>query len=197
MSASEIASGQWVNLSMIVRRNEYPFDGGRGPTRSICIPSKWLSGGRNNPKGVTVCSWILDRWQERQDCNHCWISFCMWGHTKREEMSCCVALMPGWERECNLLKVCLWKDLGTNGLGTLVDTSQIMVLSDDGNGRGLSWSDKDDGLERNDNRSESTCCLSANSLKSTALMSLLSIVMLLMVMRDSASTTGFETPWYV
>ena len=87
--------------------------------------------------------------------------------------------------------MCLRKDLGTNGLRTLVDASQIMVLSDDGNGSGLSESDEDDGLERNDSRSESTCCSSANLLKSMALMSLLSKVTLLMVMRDSASATGF------
>ena len=55
-----IASGHRVNWSMMVRRYEKPFEGGKGPTRSRWMISNRESGVANVASGVTVWQWVLD-----------------------------------------------------------------------------------------------------------------------------------------
>src|ERR1700755_538146 len=48
----------------------------------------------------------------------------MFGHTKREATSFCVAEIPGWARSFSEWKTCFLKEEGTNGRGEPVEVSQ-------------------------------------------------------------------------
>ena len=66
-SARGIASGQRENLSMIVKRDEKPFDKGRGPTKSTCKLANRLSSSCRFCKGALICVVTLEAWH----CKHC------------------------------------------------------------------------------------------------------------------------------
>ena len=125
---------------------------------------KRASGGVKEPVGVWVCLCTLERWHCRHERVHWRASVLMPGHTYREVMRRCVALMPGWDRECRLSKTCRRKPGGMYGLGVPVDTSQrrVVVVV----GMGTSW-------RRSDVVAWSGCqgsfrCASAKAWKSTA-----------------------------
>ena len=55
-----IASGHRVKRSTHVKRYEYPFESGKGPTKSRWTWSKLASGVLKEPKGHLLCLMTLD-----------------------------------------------------------------------------------------------------------------------------------------
>ena len=74
--------------------------------------AKCASCGMKEPVGAWVYLCTLDPWHCRHERAHRRTSVLMLGHTYREVMSHCVALMPGWDRECRLAETCCgnWED---------------------------------------------------------------------------------------
>ena len=59
--------------------------------------------------GLTVCWCTLEHWHCRQDCAHLRTLALMLGQMKHIVSSFCVALIPGYEWECNESKMALQK----------------------------------------------------------------------------------------
>ena len=97
------------------------------------------------PRGADMCCCTLDLWHWRHVRAQFLTSLLTCGQTKQATMSCWVARMPGWDRECSTRKTSYLKMLGTNGRGTPVVTSQSRVLVDDCSGMGSMW--KEHGWE--------------------------------------------------
>ena len=95
VSTIGMASGQWVNLSIIVKMQLWPRDWGRGPTISSWMQSKQLFVSVNFWSGAMVWQWSLASWQAVQDLIQAVTSFLMPCHTKRCVMSFCIGLTPG------------------------------------------------------------------------------------------------------
>ena len=84
MSGIGIAAGHLVNLSVIVRRLEYPLDAG-SDTMSTCMCEKRRFGTSNLPMGGTTFLWTFARWQLIHCLAQLATSALMFGHTNFAE----------------------------------------------------------------------------------------------------------------
>ena len=78
-------------------RDLNPCDGGKGPTKTMCMTSERVPGVRVDRSGVIVCRWTWTRWHCTQEHIQWQTSEFMPGHTypSSEEFQ-----IPGWERPC-------------------------------------------------------------------------------------------------
>ena len=80
-------------------------------------------------------------------------------------MRCCIARIPGCDRECNESNTCLRNCAGTNGREVPVEMSQRRVMVDPGNGTAMRFSE-DDGWDFHCWSSGSVCWALAKDWKS-------------------------------
>ena len=182
------ASGQHVKRSIQVNTYLYPFEGGKGPTISICMLSNLVSGVLKVSGGVIVCLWTFDFWHCKQVLIHWQTSALIPGQTKRVVTRCCLPLMLGCDTECRESNTLRRNYSGTYGQGTPVDVPHNIVPSDEGNGTALSLSE--DVVVWNLIRSGSVSWGAAISFKSTEQLECKVIVSI----RESASATALFDP---
>ena len=183
-----------MNRSTHVRRYVLPWQGGKGPTRSICTWSKRESGGKKRDKGEVVWRCTLLSWHCGQARAQLRTSVVILGHKNLVVMRRCVPRIPGWERLCRDSNTWRRKATGTNGRGVPVDVSQRTGWLADG--RVIGWNKNLGSLRRADN-CESVTWASAMASKFTWTGregELLGGEIARTELRDSASATMFCVP---
>ena len=99
---------------------------------SICTLSNRALGVTKVDRGVAVCRWIFDCWHLTQVLVYSRTSLLIPGQTYLDVTRCCVARIPGCEREWSCSKTLRQNLAGTTGRRVPVDASHDSMVEEPG-----------------------------------------------------------------